>query len=134
MFTRLIKCTSAWAAGTVIISLPMVFLFREFSFGSNVWQIPVTFFTITFPVLLLIEFIFRDKIRVSKAVQTLIVISLFILSEWEFAALPFRFSQMQINLDTVPLLAFLLFTIPAAVVVVQILSIKKNLVIVHKEI
>lgn len=134
MFTRLKRCVIAWGIGTVIMILPVVCFHNEFRFGDEWWLVAVVFFAITFPAVLLVEFIFRKQVPSSRIFQTLVLICLLVLSEIEFTALPFELSQTQLNLNTSQLMVILLCTVPAAVVVLQILSAKKNLVIIQKEI
>jgi len=114
--------------------LPVVYLQTEFRFGDERLLAALVFFTATFPAILLVEFVFRKQVRLSRLFQTAVLICLLVLSEIEFVALPFEVSQIQIRVNIAQLLVILLCTVVAAVVILQILSAKKNLVIIQKEI
>ena len=134
MNKRLIKCLKAWGVGIAVMGLPVVFLYPNLIVGNEVWQILVLLFAILFPALLFFEFVSRKYLRHSYYWRALVLIVLFVLSELEFYSLPFRISQVKIEVSLLLVLLMLSFTIIAAALVIQIMKLKNDLVIVQKEI
>ena len=134
MLSRLIICIKAWGAGIGVMALPLLFLRPICVVGNNIWQIPVLLFSILFPALLIFDFLSRKYLRHSTYRRILVLTVLLVLSELEFYSLPFRINQFQIEFTFVPVLLLMFFTILAALLLVQIMKQKNNLVIIQKEI
>jgi hypothetical protein len=134
MFHRLARCLKAWGTGIIIMAIPVLFFYGDFTFGSKIWNMLICLYFVLFPVLLFFDNIFHRYRLFSKGLQFVVLAVLFILSEIEFFYLPSKFSQVQYLGSWITNATLLLFAVLAAFVVSKFLFPKRKLIIVQKEI
>ena len=134
MKKHIIRSCKGWSAGLLILCFPLLFLYPEFGLGKELWK---TFFSVVFvivPVLLLYEFIIRKNLRNNYIQQFVLLAMLLIASEIEFYLLPAKITQVLYFGGITESLIFFLFAILAAFVIVKTVWLKKEIVIIQKEI
>lgn len=131
---RLFNCIKAWILWMFIMAIP-TFIFKYlFYFEASKWNIILSIFLISFPVLLLCENLLYIFFRYLRRFQFLILLTVFILSEFIYSNLPESLSKVNYDETWLSNGVFILFTVFAAGLINKFIFKQKRIVITQKEI
>lgn len=131
---RLFKCIKAWILWMLIMAIPAFIFKRAFVIEASKWNIILSIFLFSFPVLLLCENLFYKFFRYLSRFQFLILLAAFILSEFIYSNLPGSVSNVNYDETWLSNIVFIGFTVFAAGLINKLIFKQKQIVIIQKEI
>jgi hypothetical protein len=131
---RLFKCIKAWILWMLIMAIPASIFKHAFFVEASKWDIVLGIFLISFPILLLCENLLYKFFRYLRRFQFLILLLIFILSEFIYSNLPGNISRVNYEETWLSNVVFILFTVFAAGLINKFIFKQKRIVIVQKEI
>lgn len=134
MRNRLFNCIKAWILWMIVMAIPTFIFKYSFYFEASKWNIILSIFLISFPILLLCENLLYKFFRYLWRFQFLIFLTVFVLSEFIYSNLPESLSKVDYDETGLSNAVFILFTVFAAGMINKFIFPRKRIVIVQREI
>lgn len=134
MYIRLFKCIKAWILWILIMVIPASIFRESFYIDTNIWDVLLTLFIVSFATLLFCENLLHLFNRFLNRFQFLTLSMILVLFELICKNLPSEIINMKYNDTWLSNSVFILFTLLASLVISRYIFNRKSLVIIEKEI